>query len=81
MNLDALLGPAPAASSNGRLCRVGAILAGLEEPYRSALERLLSVPFLEGGETDEQLATRLRAAELPVGATTIRRHRTKTCIC
>lgn len=79
MSLEALLAsPAPLTKTP---CKVGRILAGLEEPYKSALTNHLNTQFEQGGYTDEGLATVMATAGFQVGATTVRTHRKGACAC
>ena len=80
MNLDALLAPLP--DRNVTLpCKVGRILETLEDPYKSALIKLLDTDYDNGGLSAEQLEHRMKQAGLEVGATVLRRHRKKQCGC
>ncbi len=79
MNLDALLEPLPAR--NQEACKVGRILADLQDPYKTALINLLDTLYADGGLADEALAARMNAAGLPVGAKTVYKHRRKQCTC
>lgn len=80
MNLDALLEPIPDRNQK-QPCKVGRIVAGLEEPYKSALTTLLATSYADGGLADEAIQKRMDAAGLQVGATVINRHRKLTCTC
>lgn len=79
MDLDVLLEPVPDRGSEP--CKVGRILASLEDPYRTALWGLLSTQIEDGGLSAEQLQVRMTKAGVPVGASAIRRHRAKRCTC
>lgn len=79
MSLDVLLEPIPEPEK--KLCKVGNILAGLEEPYRSALQGLISRPYSDGGYTDEVLQRRMTEAGITVGVSVINRHRRGICLC
>lgn len=57
------------------------LVEGLEGKYREAAESLLSKPWTTGGMSDEAAAAKLASAGLPVGASTIRRHRSGRCVC
>lgn len=78
MNLDALLEP---SENLNQPCKLGRIMAGLNEPYRSALENLIAVPFADGGESDARLRGRLAKAGLYVSQPVIYRHRHGECSC
>lgn len=78
MNLDALLEP---AENLRQPCKLGRIVNGLEEPYKSALETLIAVPYVDGGESDSALRVRLSKAGLHVSQPVIYRHRTHECSC
>lgn len=78
MGLDALLAE---RSDKTDPCKLGRLIATLEEPYRAALNTLLSVAYVDGGESDREIAHRLRLADLPMSQATINRHRVGTCGC
>ena len=79
MSLEALLEPVPERVKEK--CKVGRIVDDLAEPYKSALALKLDLSYANGGLADEELARLLKAAELPVGATIINRHRRGRCTC
>lgn len=78
MNLDALLEP---AESLIQPCKLGRIVNGLADPYKSALENLLAIPYADGGESDAALRARLAKAGLHCSQPVIYRHRNKQCAC
>lgn len=80
MSLDALLEPIPDKPEN-RPCKVGVWAATLEEPYLSALTKLLATPFASGGLSDEALTARLNQAGFTIGHSAVRRHRKGACHC
>lgn len=80
MDLNVLLEPVAQDRAPGP-CKVARIVASLEEPYRSALDRLVSTKYQDGGLADEALAARMKAAGVPAGATVINRHRRGQCTC
>ena len=79
MSLDALLAPVPERVKEK--CKVGRIVADLPEPYKTALDEKLQLSYASGGLSDEELVRIMAAAELPVGATIINRHRRNRCTC
>lgn len=79
MSLDKLLEPMP--EPEPKLCKVGQIVAELEEPYKGALLALLNQPHSAGGFTDEVLQRRMTEAGLIAGASVINRHRRGICLC
>jgi len=78
MNLDALLEP---VVREVKPCKLGVILLQLEEPYKSAVKTMANTPWDNGGPTSEELSDKLRTAGFEIGATTISRHRRRTCLC
>lgn len=80
MNLDALLEPVPDRNAKA-LCKVGAIVEGLEDPYKTALKNLLGTLYDDGGLSDEAVAERMTKAGLTIGSKTVYRHRRKGCTC
>ena len=79
MNLDALL--EPVGPREPRLCRVGLLIQTLEEPYKSALVKLVEVKHADGGLSDQSLVGRLREAGLPMSVSTVHYHRRGLCSC
>jgi hypothetical protein len=79
MNLDALL--APIEPAKPRLCKIGTLLTTLDEPYRSALENLVTVKHSEGGLSDQALCGRLREAGISMSVSTVHYHRRGLCSC
>lgn len=79
MSLEALLEPLPDRGS--KPCKLASIIASLEDPYKSALERLVETPWKEGGLSDTQLRERLLKAGLSLGVTVIHYHRRGICSC
>jgi len=79
MNLDALL--APIDERGPRPCRLGHLLATLEEPYKSALANLVTLKHADGGLSDQALVGRLREAGLPMSVSTVHYHRRNICSC
>jgi len=79
MSLDVLLEPIPAKEVEP--CKVGRMLADLDDPYKSALANLLNLSYANGGMSDEALAERINKAGLKVGASVINRHRRGKCHC
>lgn len=79
MSLDKLL--EPRAPEPPKLCKAGKILESLQEPYRSALQNMFDVPYVEGGFSDEEITTRMAEAGIPAGHTIINRHRRGRCTC
>lgn len=80
MNLDALLAPLP--DRNVTLpCKIGRLVESLEDPYKTALQKLLATDYDQGGLSAEQLEQRMKEAGLEAGATAIRRHRKRQCGC
>lgn len=78
MGLEALLAERPEPV---RLCKVGRIVASLEDPYRTALIDLLAVTYVDGGESDGEISARLKSAGLPASGAHINRHRRGVCSC
>lgn len=78
MGLEALL---EERTEEPDYCKVGRIVQSLEEPYRSALVKLLATPYINGGESDTAIVDRLRKAEIPASAPSINRHRRGICSC
>lgn len=79
MDLDKLLEPVEVPKQQP--CKVIRLIEPLEGKYREAVENMLKKKYVEGGLTDDAIASRLVSAGLPVGATTIRRHRANLCQC
>jgi len=79
MSLDVLLEPIPVKTKTP--CKVGRVLASLDDPYKTALLTLLDTRFVDGGLADDAVAERLERAGFDVGATTVRSHRKGTCSC
>ena len=80
MSLDVLLEPIPDRNQK-EPCKVGRILAGLAEPYKSALEGLLATSYENGGLGSDALTERINKAGFEVGATVVHRHRRGKCTC
>lgn len=78
MSLEVLLEPIDKAH---RRCKLGAIIASLEEPYQSALQKLADVSWREGGLSDTRLRERLKLAGFSVSMSVIYNHRTGVCAC
>lgn len=78
MGLDALLAE---RIEKIDLCKLGRIIGTLEDPYKSALTNLLAVGYYDGGESDDEIAERLRLAEMPISSATVNRHRNGRCGC
>lgn len=57
-------------------CKIGRTVAGLDEPYKSALLKLLSSDL-----PDEPLAKTIRDAGLKVSYSSVYRHRRALCKC
>ena len=79
MNLDVLLEPHNITRT--KPCKVQVILDSLEGKYMEAVQLMLDKEYAEGGLTDDEITTRLDAAGIAVGSTTIRKHRKSTCSC
>lgn len=79
MDLDRLL--EPIQPKKLKPCKVTLIVDSLEGKYKEAVVNMLAKTYLEGGLTDEAIADRLVSAGLPIGSTTIRRHRSGSCTC
>lgn len=79
MSLDILLAPIPEPEPT--LCKLGKIIAALDEPYKTALVNLTNQNYADGGMSDEALTERLHQAELPIGSTIVNRHRRQVCAC
>lgn len=80
MSLEILLSP-PSPVKPTQPCKVGRILAGLDEPYKSALTNHLTRTHADGGYTDEFLSSLMGQAGFQIGATTVRTHRKGMCAC
>lgn len=80
MNLEALLEPLPERGAP-RPCKTARIIAGLEEPYRSALQKLVDLSFANGGLSDAALRDRMLKAGLDVATSNIHYHRRGICSC
>lgn len=78
-SLDILL--EPRAPEPPKFCKVGKILADLDEPYKTALINILELPYASGGFSDEEITTRMTEAGIPAGHTIINRHRRGRCTC
>lgn len=78
MSLDILLEPIPAKHQP---CKLARIIAGLEEPYQSALKKLVETSWRDGGLSDSDLRQRMLKAGIEVGATVIHYHRRGICAC
>jgi hypothetical protein len=79
MSLDALLEPIP--DRQARPCKLGILLTTLEEPYKSALENLVTLKHADGGLSDQALVGRLRQAGIPMSVSTAHYHRRGICSC
>lgn len=79
MNLEALLEPVPERS--GKPCKLARQITDLDEPYKSALQKLVDTPWKAGGLSDAQLRERLFAAGIEMGQTVIHYHRRGICSC
>lgn len=79
MNLDALLEPIP--DKQAKPCRLGLTIASLDEPYKSALERLVELKHSDGGLSDQALVGRLREAGISMSVSTAHYHRRGLCSC
>lgn len=79
MNLDALLEPIP--KRGAQPCLIQRHLNDLDEPYKSALQKLLDTRFTDGGMSDAELAQRMLQAGLKSSHTTVRIHRSGLCSC
>lgn len=78
--LDALLHPGVRAEP-GEPCKVTAIVESLEEPYRTAADRLANLRPAQGGVSDMKAAAQFAAAGLRVSHSMINRHRNGWCPC
>lgn len=65
----------------GTPCVIQQNLNNLAEPYKTALQTLITTPYKDGGYTADEVGARLKAAGLPGSATTVTRHRNGTCSC
>jgi hypothetical protein len=81
MSLDILLEPVIDRSHEKLPCKVGRILASLDDPYKTALVTLLGTAYSHGGLSDEALTERIKLAGFPVGASVVNRHRRNKCAC
>lgn len=79
MNLDALLEPVPGRYTQP--CKVGRIVAKLEDPYKTALITMLASAYVDGGFSDTMIRTRLTSAGFQVSTPVIWRHRNNQCSC
>ena len=79
MNLDALLEPIP--QRHTRPCKLGQALIELDEPYKTALQNLVTTEHENGGLTAAKLAQRLADAGLNISATVVHMHRKGQCSC
>lgn len=79
MSLDALLAPLPIDEPTP--CKIARMVTELDEPYSSALQKLVDVTYPNGGLSDMALRARLKAAGLPVSISTIHYHRRGLCSC
>lgn len=75
-NLDALLSKDLVHNSGSQPCLIGRTIISLSDPHKSAL-----VALIEGDESADEVASRMRAAGLRSSGTTIRRHRKGHCLC
>lgn len=78
-NLDALL--APTTVYAGTPCNLARTLAGLPEPYKTALNDMLALPYADGGLTDHDITARMKSAGLRSSDSTVHRHRHHKCSC
>lgn len=78
MTLDILLEPVEHDSTP---CKLQRVVLSLEEPYRSALTKLVDTTFVDGGLSDSGLYMRLQKAGLQASTPVIWRHRNKVCSC
>lgn len=80
MNLDALLEPIPSRRKI-TLCKLGQTLSKLEEPYKTALQKLVATSYADGGLSDRDLSVRLDAAGIQISTSVIHYHRRSLCSC
>jgi hypothetical protein len=81
-NLDLLLNIGDGAVSvSGKPCLVARTVNTLADPYKTAVTTALTIRYQDGGATDFEIGSRMRAAGLQVGDTTINRHRNNKCTC
>lgn len=77
--IELLLSAAPTRLSEP--CHLQRIIDGLADPYKTALGRLVTVTYSEGGLSDIELAHVMRQAGLKIGKTAINYHRRAVCGC
>lgn len=63
------------------VCLIGRAMRDLAEPYRTALERLISTPYARGGESDAEVAKIMIEAGIRSSETSVGRHRRGVCAC
>jgi hypothetical protein len=64
-----------------KLCVIGRYLTDLDEPYGSALQKIVNQDFADGGLTEFAVAMVMNEAGLKGSPTSVLRHRRKLCIC
>jgi hypothetical protein len=64
-----------------KLCVIGRPLVDLDEPYRSALQKIVDLTWPEGGLTEFGVAQAMNESGLPGSPTSVLRHRRGLCIC
>lgn len=64
-----------------KLCVIGRHLLDLDEPYRSALEKLVTSSWQDGGFTEFTVAQVMNESGLKGSPTSVLRHRRELCIC
>jgi hypothetical protein len=79
MSLETLLAPIPSRVT--KLCRVGRIIEGLDEPYKTAVINLVNLHRANGGLTEAELSSRFAEANLQASASVIYTHRSGHCAC
>lgn len=79
MDLEQLL--VPVERKQVKPCKVGVLLQTLEGKYLEAVTTMLDKSWAQGGVTDDYISGRLVSAGVPIGASTIRRHRKRECLC
>jgi hypothetical protein len=68
-------------TDNATLCIVGQALAGIPDGYWSALDRLVNLPWNEGGVSADEVAMIMHQSGLRGSPTAITRHRRGLCTC
>ena len=79
--LEALLNMSAGNALPPEPCIIGRSIRDIPDPYKTALQNIVALPWGDGGFTDAQVAQAMKAAGLRSSETSVRRHRRGFCTC